>query len=111
MGVFDRLKNKAEDLTKKAKPAAENLTEKAKPLAKNLGDRAEHLTETVKDRTTKVAGKFHQGAGHDEPASTDSPAAPPPARPGQAPQTAPDGAGGPTRPTGNAAGEPPPPAP
>lgn len=107
MGVFDRLKDKARDLTKRAKPIAENLTKKVKPVSKNLSDRAEHLTETVKTKTKKVAEELHHGAEHHQPTTTAPAAAPPQPSAGEAPQTASDGVGQPTDLTGNAAEEPP----
>ncbi|MFN2517697.1 MAG: hypothetical protein ABR604_01455, partial [Jatrophihabitantaceae bacterium] len=60
MGIVDRMKDKAEDLTKRAKPAAENARDKAKPLAAKLKDRAEQVTESVKKSAENFAEELHQ---------------------------------------------------
>lgn len=63
MGIVDRMKGKAEDLTKKARPAAEGLRERAKPLAERLKQQADQLSETVK----QSAENFSDGLHPDQP--------------------------------------------
>lgn len=70
MGIVDRMKARAEDLSKKARPAAEELRERAKPLAERLKQQADQLSDTVK----KSAENFSEGLHPDQPDGQVTPA-------------------------------------
>lgn len=55
MSAFDRFKDKAEELAKKAKPKADELREKAKPMAESIRVKAERATETIKTKVNEVS--------------------------------------------------------
>jgi hypothetical protein len=81
MGFLDRARDRAEELSKKAKPMAEQLKERATPMAEKVKDKATPFAEKVKDKTEQAAksaihtaAEFRQGLhGDDKPVPGDSP--------------------------------------
>ena len=79
MGAFDRLRSKAEDLAKKAKPKVEELRERATPLAQTLKEKAEHAGESLKAKAEEVAEGLREGTRDATPSEPK-----PPSKSGQA---------------------------
>jgi len=55
MGLLDRAKLKAEELSKKAKPLAQEMSQKARPMAENAVERAKPLAAKARERAGKMA--------------------------------------------------------
>ena len=62
MSMFDRVRIKAEEFVKAAKPKAEELREKATPLAQTMKERAERVAESLREKAEDVAEGLRQGA-------------------------------------------------
>lgn len=69
MGYFDQIKNKAEDLAKKAKPRADELKEKAGPLAQSLKEKAEQAAATAKAKADELRNNKSDGSAPGAPAA------------------------------------------
>ena len=58
MGFLDRAREKAEELSKKAKPMAEELSKKAKPMAENAMEKAKPYAEKARVQAERVGGQL-----------------------------------------------------
>jgi hypothetical protein len=82
MSMFDRVKIKAEELVKAAKPKADELREKATPLAQTMKERAERVAESLREKAEDVAEGLRQGASGPHAAGTASKPPTPATQPG-----------------------------
>ncbi|WP_375500386.1 hypothetical protein [uncultured Jatrophihabitans sp.] len=91
MGFLDRMKDKTDELQKKAAPKLDELRVKAGPKVEELQKKAAPLAEKAKDRAGKVAATAKESAqglreglrGDDEKPGTVTKATPPPPGPKQ----------------------------
>ncbi len=91
MSFLDRMKDKTEELQKKAAPKIEELREKAGPKVEELQKKAGPLADKAKDRAGKMAATAKESAqglreglrGEDAKPGTVTDATPPPPGPKQ----------------------------
>lgn len=62
MGFMDRMKERAEELQKKAAPKAQELREKAGPKAEELREKAKPYAEKAKERAGEMAQNAKKSA-------------------------------------------------